>query len=109
MSNQHYQDCIDACYACAAACDHCFSACLNEKEITHMTTCIALDARCAEMCRLTAGFAAKGTPFVKEVAELCAKICDTCAEECSRHEHDHCQECAKRCKECAEACRKVAA
>ena len=105
--NQEYQACIDACNKCAVDCDHCAVACLSEENVSEMARCIALDMDCAAICRLAAGFMARGSDYTKEICELCAKICDACGEECAKHEADHCQKCAEACRQCASACRSM--
>ena len=45
---------------------------------------------------------------LREMLELCARVCEECAAECERHDHEHCKLCAQMCRECAEDCRKAA-
>lgn len=109
MSHEKHQACIAACNTCADACDHCATACLNEKDVSMMADCIRNDIDCAAICRIAAGFMARGSVHAAEVCELCAHICETCAEECAKHENEHCQACAEACRKCAAECRKMAA
>lgn len=109
MSHKKFASCIKACYDCAAACDHCATACLSEDDVKMMDRCIELDMYCADICRLAAGFMAKGEMFAKDICALCSRICEACGEECAKHKHDHCQECASMCRKCAEECRRMAA
>lgn len=104
---QHFQACIDACNACAVACDHCAASCLQEQDVKMMARCIALDMDCAQMCRLAAGFMARGSSNATEVCRTCATICDACADECGQHQHEHCRRCAEACRRCAEECRRM--
>jgi hypothetical protein len=106
--HQTHQACIDACNACADACDHCATACLQEQDVKVMARCIALDIDCAAICRLAAGFMARGSEASKAICATCADICERCGEECARHQHDHCQQCAQACRRCAEECRRMA-
>lgn len=108
MSHTEYASCIDACNACASACDHCAAACLQEPDPKPMARCIALDIDCAALCRLAAGYMARGSEFAQAVCALCAQVCEACSAECSQHRHDHCQACAQACRRCAEECRKMA-
>ncbi len=108
MAHQQYQSCIEACNMCADACDHCATACLQEDDVKMMARCIALDIDCAAVCRLAAGYMARGSEFAQQVCRLCAEVCEACGEECAKHQHPHCQECAKACKRCAEECRRMA-
>ncbi len=109
MSHDKYRACIEACYACAASCDHCSTACLQEDHVKMMARCIQLDIDCAAMCRLAAAAMARGSELAPQICALCAEICEACADECGKHEHDHCQECASACRRCADECRKMAA
>jgi hypothetical protein len=109
MTEQLNQSCIDACNACADACDYCASACLNEGNASEMAKCISLDIDCAAICRLAAGYMARGSRFSMELCQVCALICEACGEECAKHLAGHCQECAEACRNCAEECRSVAA
>ncbi|XYH94672.1 four-helix bundle copper-binding protein [Sorangium sp. So ce1128] len=100
---------IDSALACATACEHCASSCLREKDVAMMAECILLDRDCADLCRLVAAFAGRGSRFVPELAAQLARVCLACAEECARHEATHCQACAEACRQCAEMCRSVGA
>jgi len=73
-----------------------------------MAHCIALDIDCAAICRLAAGFMSRGSPFAKQICQLCAAVCQACAAECAKHTHEHCQQCAQACRRCAESLGKMA-
>jgi hypothetical protein len=109
MAHRQYADCIAACNACADACDHCFAACLAEDDVKMMARCIALDVDCAAICRLAAGYMARGSELAPRLCAMCAEVCEACGEECAKHRHGHCQECAAACRRCADACRRMAA
>jgi hypothetical protein len=106
--HQTYESCVAACNACADACDHCATACLQEQDVKMMARCIALDIDCAAVCRLAAGFMARGGEFAKAMCAMCADVCQACGDECAKHRHDHCQACAQACRRCAEECRRMA-
>jgi len=108
MSHEQFKSCIDACYACAAACDHCATACLQEDDPKPMAHCIALDIDCAEICRLAAGYMARGGALAARICQVCAEVCDACGDECAKHQMAHCRECAQVCKRCADECRRMA-
>ena len=108
MAHQMYQACIEACNACATACDHCASACLHEQDVKAMARCIALDVDCAAVCRLAAGYMARGSECAKDLCRLCAQVCQICGDECAKHPMDHCQACAQACRRCAQECRAMA-
>ncbi len=110
MNGYHqYKECIDACLACAAVCNHCASACTREEDVNMMARCIQLDMECAAICYAAAQMMSLGSDKAKELCRICADLCEACGTECGGHENKHCQECARLCKACAEACRKMAA
>src|SRR3569833_161552 len=105
---QHaYQPTIDTCDTCAQTNDECAAACLREDDVKMMTACIRADIDCAALCRMVAGYMARGSESAHEACRLCAQICAACAAECARHSQDHCQRCAAACRRCADECRKV--
>ncbi|WP_252315407.1 four-helix bundle copper-binding protein [Sinobaca sp. H24] len=104
----NHENLINALHECMTACNHCFDACLNEEDPGMMSECIRLDRECADICGYLEQAIARNSPFVKELAAVCATICEACGKECEKHDHDHCQECAKACFACAEACRQTA-
>lgn len=108
MSTQHSESLLNALNACAAACDHCASACLQEEDVKMMAGCIALDIDCAQVCRVTAGLLARGSALAGVLCQACAAVCEACAAECGRHRAPHCQACAAACSHCAQACRRQA-
>lgn len=89
---------------CAAACEMCLDACLDEQDVQKMVECIRLDRDCAKICRITASFIASNSDHAQHLVKECEEICRACGDECSKHEADHCQKCARACYECADAC-----
>lgn len=109
MSHHEHRNCIDACIQCAQECEHCADACLGERDVKEMATCIRLDKDCAEICWSAAALMSRGSQFAQEVCRICVEICDVCGAECRKHSVDHCQRCAEACEVCAEECRRMAA
>lgn len=105
MSTDKIRECIEACIRCAHACEHCAQSCLSESDVTPMAACIRIDRDCAEMCWSAAAFMSRGSLFIEDVCDVCAKICDACAAECGKHDMEHCQKCAEACQRCAQECR----
>jgi hypothetical protein len=64
------------------------------------------------VCEATGKLAARRTgsneQVLREMLELCARVCDECAAECEKHDHEHCRLCAQMCRECAADCRVAA-
>jgi hypothetical protein len=102
-----FERCLRACNECADACDDCSTACLNEPDIRSMAECIRLNMDCAAICRLAAGYIARGSARAGDVCRLCAEICDACAAECQKHQTDQCRRCAEACRSCAAECRNM--
>lgn len=112
MSHQQYQNCIDACYACAVACSHCASECLKEENVRELRRCIQLDLECASICKSSADIMSFGSNFSGNICRVCADICQTCADECEKHAEmgmNHCRDCAQACRKCAQACEEMSA
>ncbi|WP_173917152.1 four-helix bundle copper-binding protein [Halobacillus sp. Marseille-Q1614] len=107
MPHLEYQSTIEKLHECMEACNHCYNACLQEEDVKMMAGCIRTDRECADICGFFEQALTRGTPFVSELAEACAKICEACGEECNKHDHDHCKKCAEACFACAEECRKL--
>jgi hypothetical protein len=105
-----YKTCIDACLACMAACNHCASSCLQEKDADQLSYCVRLDMECAAICRASAELMTYGSQHANAICQICGELCLQCAEECEKHEHmDHCRQCALACRHCAEECLAMAA
>ena len=57
MAHQTHQACIEACNASRRRATTVFASCLREQDdVKMMARCIALDADCAAICRLAAGY-----------------------------------------------------
>jgi hypothetical protein len=108
MSHNKNETLISALNDCASACARCATACLDEEHVKMMTACIKLDLDCADICKVTASFLARGSVHGKHLLKECAEICRACGDECSKHDMDHCQQCAEACRRCEEACRMAA-
>ena len=89
---------------CAAACERCAAACLDESDVKYMTHCIELDRDCADICTLAARLLMRDSEIAHDFLLVCEKICRLCAEECSLHQHEHCKRCAAECRACEVAC-----
>ena len=109
MSHKENQSLITVLNNCAAVCNHCITACLEEEDVKMLANCIKLDIDCAEICSLTAAFVVRGSAHASHLMAECADICNNCADECEKHSHmEHCKECADACRICAEACGQMA-
>lgn len=103
--HEQYRSCIEACFDCAAECEHCATACLQEPDAAARSRCVQLLRDCADACVLSAQYMSRGSTFAAAICGLCANVCDACATECGRFQDEHCQKCAAACRKCAEECR----
>ncbi len=107
MTHEKNKELLNTLNDCAAECNHCAVACLDEQDVKMLANCIKLDIDCAEICTIAAGFVARGSLHAAHILAECADICNACADECEKHaQHgmEHCKECAEACRKCAEAC-----
>ncbi|MDH6430425.1 four-helix bundle copper-binding protein [Paenibacillus odorifer] len=109
MAHQNYKECIDECLKCMIACNHCYSACLDEDHVGMMKECIRLDRECADICEFAAHAMSMNSKYATEICLACAEACEACGNECQKHDHEHCQQCAEACFACAKVCREMAA
>lgn len=96
---------IRATVDCAAHCEACADACLEEGG--DMTRCIRANLDCADICKATASVVGRagrsGAPWL-ELVEVCQAACSSCAAECESQGVDHCDVCAGACRRCETAC-----
>ncbi len=106
----HYmnEDFVMAVQDCEAVCEH-MTHHLLRMELEDRAPQAMLLRECADICGLTAKFAARNAIFARSVAELCAEICEACGAECSRHPDEMSQHCAMVCLNCARHCEAFAA
>jgi hypothetical protein len=72
---RRYAECIATCNACAVACQHCASLCLQEPDVKMMARCIALDFDCAELCSVSVALMAGGSELAPALCAVCARAC----------------------------------
>jgi hypothetical protein len=108
--NQPLGDAAHHLMYCARMCLSCADACAAEK--MDMRECIRTCLDCSDVCEAAGKLAVRRTgsneQVLREMLELCARVCDECAAECEKHEHEHCKLCAQICRECAADCRVAA-
>lgn len=100
------KQCIEACLLCHAHClqtavDHCLRMGGRHAEQAH----IRLMLDCADMCRSTADFGLRGSPYFMSLCRTCADICTECSNSCKAL-GEGMETCAAACQECATACRR---
>jgi hypothetical protein len=109
MIDNAFQNCIDACFDSALACDTCAAHCLRENDVKMLSKCISLDIECAAVCRLAVQLMGSSSDYASAICQVCADICHACAMECRLHNMEHCQDCALACERCMEECASMAA
>jgi hypothetical protein len=107
--SQEMARCIDSCQECARTCletaRHCLEMGGEHAAAEHITT--LLD--CAEICRTSANFMARGSDMHGAICGVCADACIRCAEACERFPDDEVmRKCAEICRRCAESCQRMA-
>ena len=110
MAHEHHPQLIAALNNCAAECNHCFTACLDEHDVKMLAKCIKLDRDCADICMLTGSLISRGSEHGKHLLKECAEVCNACADECDKHAAmgmEHCRKCAEACRSCAKACQEA--
>jgi hypothetical protein len=63
---------------------------------------------CEATGKLSVRRTGENAQVLREMLELCARVCEACATECEKHDHEHCKLCAIMCRECAADCRLAA-
>jgi len=81
---------------------------MHEANVYAMIDGISLAIDCSEICRLAAGYVARGSKSAALVCEACATICERCQHECAKYSMKHCKASVEACRACAEACRAFA-
>ena len=105
------QSCIDLCSRCADVCTQTMVGCLGKGAEHAQADHIRLLADCADICRTSAAFMARGSPLHPSICRACAEVCARCAESCERigPGDPDMQACARSCRACAESCAQMAA
>jgi hypothetical protein len=101
---------MEACAACALACDVCVDAGLAERDVVELRNAIRAGMQCADVSLCASRLLARSTDISPKLLRAqilaCARGAAACAEECERHEHryTHCRLCAQACRFAAERC-----
>ena len=104
-----HQALIDKALHCVNRGEVCVNHCIAELSTgkTGLKDCLATVSAMLPMCASLAKLAALDTPRLKEIAKVCAAVCDDCEKECRKHEthHEICKACAESCADCIKACK----
>lgn len=100
------EECLDCYQKCVATVEHCLRKGGKHVEASH----IRLLTDCLEICRTSADFLLRGSPFHQATCLACAEVCRACAADCRRFGEDkEMLACADACDRCAKSCEKMAA
>jgi len=104
---------IDASADCGKAGEVCLEHCLAQlrEGDRSMARCSETVSAMLPMCAALEALAIQGSPHLKALAAVCAKVCRDCEAACKEHamHHEPCKRCMETCRHCAEACEKAAA
>lgn len=108
--DERSKTCIESCTDCSRVCTQTVMHCLGQGGKHTETPHIRLMLDCAEICKLSAVFMARGSDYANKLCELCAEICEQCADSCEALAEDDevMQHCADVCRQCARDCRAMA-
>lgn len=100
-----HKDLIFTIQNCESTCEE-MSTYLKKKHlIDERTRQARLIRDCADICGLTAKYISRKSYFSKNIAGLCAYICEICAHECMKYPDPMSQSCAQICMHCAKECK----
>jgi hypothetical protein len=85
LKKQDHFDWMQKGLVCWQMCEKIILKCIeNEKYVNAINAC----RDTAEMCSQCIKFKAQGSPFFKELCEICADVCEGCAQHLARYEKD---------------------
>jgi hypothetical protein len=106
-----FEGCAKTCANCMTECESCFAHCAGRASDGSKPHTLTLQAcnDCADLCRISATLAARGSKHAVAVCLACAEACDACVATCGQFKDDaHMQQCAESCRKCASECREMA-
>lgn len=103
----YYNQCIDACYKCASACDICAASWVNVSGPDTTREYVWLSTLCANICRMAARHMASGSEIVNIICQLCADLCQKFSNQYDNSQNEECKLCVQACLHCVQACRAV--
>lgn len=90
---------------CEAVCEYTGNAILSGREAYTRQKQLKLLRDCADICAETAKYISRYSKFDKQLAYLCAKICEKCGHHCLMHPDALSQQCGRICLHCTKECR----
>lgn len=89
---------------CEATCENMITMVNGFHDCDDRVKQVRLLRDCADICTLTAKFIARNSIFARQIANLCAYICQMCGKECLRFKDSESQNCGRVCLNCAREC-----
>ncbi|WP_425447440.1 hypothetical protein [Dethiothermospora halolimnae] len=93
---------------CESTCENMTHFVKNRCDVERRRRQLTLLRDCADICGLTQKYIARKSPFSRDMAKLCASVCEACGCECSRFPDRESQNCACICLNCARECMEFA-
>lgn len=90
---------------CEEVCEMMTTYVANRPDVSSRVKQLSYLRDCADICTLTAKYIARDSDFSKNIADLCAYICEMCGKECAKYSDPQSQNCAKVCMNCAKECK----
>ncbi len=107
-----YSKTRDSALACIQASQDCLTHCLIEmgKGDTSLKDCALSTRETMAVCKSFLELLSQESPFLKDIAGVCVKVCRRCADECEKHadHHEVCRLCRDSCLDCIREMKKLA-
>ncbi|MDP2342701.1 MAG: four-helix bundle copper-binding protein [Deltaproteobacteria bacterium] len=99
------ETCLLNCTACVSACEKTIAYCLQKGGAHVAPAHMSLLLDCADICKTSAAFLARGSELHVKTCEVCAEVCQRCADSCSEMGDDaQMKACAAACLACVASC-----
>ena len=110
LARAEMEECIQNCEECHRVCTDTLTYCLQMGGKHLEPDHLRLLHDCIQICRTSADFMHRGSPFHGLTCGICAIVCEHCMEDCLRIDEDDPQmrACAHVCRRCTESCRQMA-
>ena len=102
------RSCIERCSDCHDVCTEAIAGFLQGGSPHGQYLLVRLLSDCAQLCDTTRDFMLRSSDLYRQIARLCAELCERCAQACERQGGELLVRCAEECRRCAESCRAVA-
>jgi hypothetical protein len=110
LARAETEECIQYCEEAYRVCSETLTYCLQVGGKYMEPEHLRLLHYCIQICRASADFMRRGSPFHGLTCGICAMICERCMNDCLSMDEDDPQmrACAQVCRRCMESCRYMA-